>query len=211
MMTIRQILNYYKNQPLLLRVYVVLRLIIVDLHKVLSYLPRNVNSVMEVACGYGMNSFLLASLYKGKKILCYDIDSRRINLLKSINPHANLEFHLKDASLLESFDADAILMVDFLHHIPYDQQRILLTKIHKTAPENVTIIIKDMDKGRYSIRQLCNYLIDIIHTGDFRFFYHDKKSFIDLFKSCNFKINKMDYINRAFIPLNHILFSLGKN
>ena len=101
-------------------------------------------------------------------------------------------------------------MMDFLHHITYEEQRALLTRIHKTAPGALTMIVKDMDKGRFSFRQLCNYLIDIIHTREFRFFYHDQKSFINLFRSCGFKIRTVDHVNRKFIPLNHILFSLEK-
>ncbi|OGX08547.1 MAG: hypothetical protein A2Z88_06485 [Omnitrophica WOR_2 bacterium GWA2_47_8] len=203
-------LKYYKTQPLAVRLYIAIRPVIVDFNRILGFFPADANSIMELACGYGITSFAMANRYKGTPIRSYDIDAKRIAILNSINPYRHLSFHHENILDIREFTSDVIFMSDLLHHLTYPQQENLLKRIHATAPSGVVLLIKDMDKGRYSFRQFLNYMIDILHTGEFRFSYRARDSFVGLFTSCGFKVKRTVYVNKWFIPLNHVFFILGK-
>ncbi|MBN1868960.1 MAG: hypothetical protein JW847_00055 [Candidatus Omnitrophica bacterium] len=209
-MTIKQILEYFQTQPFRVRLYVLIRVFILDLNRTIGRFPPKASSIMELACGYGIASFMLAGKYKHIPINSYDIDQKRIDILNSINPFEHLNFHKQNILEIQKFDSGVIFMSDLLHHLTYEQQKALLKKIYDTAPHDSLLIIKDMDKGQRSFRQLCNYMIDFLHTKQRRFYYHTKDSFLDLFIACGFKVNYSGYINKWFIPLNHALFVLEK-
>ena len=210
-MSIKTILAYYQQQPVCVRCYLIVRSFILNFKKIFAYFPLHVDSIMELGCGYGMASFMLARRYENIPIRSFDIDQNRIAILNSINPFQYLSFHTKNIIEIQQFDAGVIFMSDLLHHLPYHQQEALLKKIFDTSPAGATVIVKDMDRGHRSFRQWCNYIIDRWHTKETRFYYHDKAGFLNLFAVCGYKVKQCDYINKWFIPLNHILFVLEKN
>ena len=209
-MKIHQLLGYYKNQSIGLRLYIVIRMILVDIRRIINFFPEKAQSITELACGYGVASFVMADKYKDTPICSYDIDQARIQVLNTMNPYPHLKFHHDNVLNIQTFDSKVILMMDLLHHLTYDEQIRLLTRIREASPDDLVLIVKDMDKGRYSFRQLCNYCIDIVHTKQFRFYYRTKASFIQLFEQCGFSVKKAEPVNRAFVPLNHVLFVLEK-
>jgi len=207
----QKIKDIYKGLPIYVRWVVFIRWMIFDFESLLQYIPSSVKRIQEIGCGYGLASFMLASQYPDCHIEAFDLDSRRINCLKSVNPFAHLEFFSKNALEMKQFDTDVILMVDVLHHLTYSQQRQLLNCIKEQANEDVIVIIKDMEKGRNLFKHLLNYLIDVFHMRELVFYYHEQESFIKLFQSCGFQIKKQEYLCKSKIPLNHIVFVLGVN
>lgn len=207
-MKYQQVKKYYSKQPFFVRLYIFLRLQILDFDKIFQNFPTNIKRVQEIGCGYGITSFLLADLFNKTQIQSYDIDKDRIEKLKSNTSFHNLKFSHKNVLDIDKFNSDLIFMGDLLHHLNFNEQKQLLIKIAHTAPKNSIIIVKDMDKGHFSFRQLLNYIIDIAHTKNLFFYYHSKSSFINLFQSCGLEIKKQGYVNRWYIPLNHIFFVL---
>lgn len=209
-MNIKQILAYYKTQPLHVRLRVMIRMCIVDFNKIINYFKNSNEPIMELGCGYGIVSFMLADKFRESSIRSYEINPGIVKILNAINPFEYLSFEQKNILDIRKFDSKTIFMSDLLHHIEYQQQENLLKKIYDTGPNDLILIIKDMDRGRKSFGQFCNYMIDIFCGKEHLFYYRTKDSFINLFTQCGFKIKKMNYINRFFIPLNHILFILEK-
>lgn len=210
-MTIKQILAYYHTQPFSVRLYIIIRTLMLDLNSIINYFPLKISSIMELACGYGIVSFALAEKYKHIPINSYDIDQKRIEALNSVSPFKHLNFHKKNILEIQEFSSDIIFMSDLLHHITYQQQKVLLKRICDTAPNDSILIIKDIDTGKRPFRRFCNYMIDLLHTKERRFYYHTKVSFLDLFIACGYKVNHCSYVNKWFIPLNQILFILEKD
>ena len=206
----RELVQLYQNQPLKLRLYARIRLLIFDFDKLLTFLPERPISIYDIGCGYGLFSFILAAHYPHSAVKAFDADRKRIQTLKAMNPYQNLEFIHQDALSMDKFEAGTIIFNDLLHHLAYQDQKRLLSNIRANAPENVTLVVKDMDKGRFSIRQFFNYLIDVVNTKEFGFHYHTRETFNALFASCGFKINRQGYANSFFIPLNHLVTTLSK-
>ncbi len=207
-MPYRKIISLYKSLSLRIKLYVVLRMFVVDMQKILDCFPGSPHRVEELACGYGIASFMIAGKYKSCSISAYDVNRKRIESLVSINPFKNLEFIYKNVLEIEQFRGDVILMMDLMHHLSFQEQEQLLKRIRSTARKGATIIIKDVNKGKYSFRHLVNYLIDIMHTGEARFYYRTKLEFMELFTSSGFEIKNILHINRIYVPLNHVVFLL---
>ncbi|MGV8163177.1 MAG: class I SAM-dependent methyltransferase [Candidatus Nanoarchaeia archaeon] len=190
--------------------YVILRTLILDFESILKHIPRGTKKIKDVGCGYGVLSILAANTKK-YKIVGSDIDYKRIDYLSSINntKSKNLKFLREDAIKCDA-KVDVIICVDLLHHLTHKEQKAFLSNIQKNAPKSVVVIIKDMDKGRSKIKQFFNCLIDFVMTGRYAWYYHDKKSFISLFERNNFVVDKVTYLNKRFVPLDHILFVLRK-
>jgi 2-polyprenyl-3-methyl-5-hydroxy-6-metoxy-1,4-benzoquinol methylase len=203
-------LDNYAGASLKLKSYLAVRGRIFDFGRLLKFVPKNPKKIVDIGCGYGILDFMLAENFKRTKILASDLNKKRIDYLKKTNRYKNLSFECRDA-VKSKTDADVIICVDLLHHISYAEQQKLLEKIHKNAPDNVTLIIKDMDKGYFSFRQLVNFSIDIISAKQYPLFYHTKNSFIELFEKNSFAVQKVEHLNKLSVPLNHIVFVLKKS
>lgn len=190
--------------------YAKVRTILFDFDQLLQLFPSGARNIVEVGCGYGVLAFTMAEAYPAAKICASDFDKRRINLLKRINKYKNLIFSCEDA-VRSAVGADILVMTDLLHHMPYGQQHRLLERIYKQAGQQTTIIVKDMDKGRFSFRQFCNFIIDVIHARQYPLYYHDVESFKALFEKAGFTIVKQQRLNKWYVPLNHIAFVLRKH
>lgn len=191
------------------RTYNLIRRNIFDFEKIIELVPNNAKDILDLGCGNGILSFLLSSKYPNKKIVGSDINKSRIQYLNKTNKEKNLKFIQSDANKF-NFKYDVIFCVDLLHHITYKKQNELLKSIYEKSKKNTIIIIKDMDKSKYSIRHLFNFLIDIISAKQYPLYYHDKNSFKKLFLKNKFKISQIKYFNKWYIPLNHICFILKK-
>ncbi|MDO8580258.1 MAG: hypothetical protein Q7S13_02130, partial [Candidatus Omnitrophota bacterium] len=70
-MTKKELQDHYKNQPFSLRVYVLIRMFFFDINRVVSFLPPQSKSMMELACGWGLASFVMAARHKDVFIRSY--------------------------------------------------------------------------------------------------------------------------------------------
>jgi 2-polyprenyl-3-methyl-5-hydroxy-6-metoxy-1,4-benzoquinol methylase len=204
-----RVLSNYSSAGLIVKSYILARGYIFNFKRIVDFVPKNTKKIIDIGCGYGLLDFILADSFKNAKIIASDLNSKRINYLKKANKHKNLSFECRDA-VASRTDADVIICVDLLHHISFEAQVKLLKKIHKNAPDDVTFIVKDMDKGRYSFRQLVNFGIDLVSARQYPLFYHNRQSFEELFKKNGFTVEKVAYLNKRIVPLNHILFVLKK-
>ena len=79
---IKTLYKYYYPTSLSLKIYIFLRLLVANFNVLISYLPDS-GKVLDLGCGFGLLSNLIAE--KKKQMLVYgvDIDVKRINLAKS--------------------------------------------------------------------------------------------------------------------------------
>ena len=209
-MKFKDIDSFYRKIPLHIKLYLYIRSIIFDFQKLINTIPVGAKKICEIGCGYGMASFMLADRYKEAEVFAYDLNQKRIKCLKAINPFSHLSFYAEDAVDITQREADVIIMADLLHHLTFEQQKVFLKKIQGMLCDEGIVVVKDMDKGRFSLRHAVNFLIDVVNTKGLTFYYHTQESFVQLFQSCGFKVQKRIRANRWFIPLNHIIFVLEK-
>ncbi|MEP0712711.1 class I SAM-dependent methyltransferase [Algoriphagus sp.] len=100
--------------------------------------------VLEVGCGIGTVSHLLANQVKQGEVLAVDISPESIEKAKVLwKSQSNLKFEVSDMS---DFDKqgktfDFFVFPDVLEHIPVDQHQRLFNNIHKHAHQDSVIFI----------------------------------------------------------------------
>ena len=102
------------------------------------------NSILEVGCGIGTVSHLLATQVPTGEVLAVDISPESISKAKVLwKSQSNLKFEVSDMS---DFDQngkkfDYFVFPDVLEHIPVDQHQRLFSNIQKHAHRNSVIFV----------------------------------------------------------------------
>ncbi|RAI92034.1 class I SAM-dependent methyltransferase [Algoriphagus yeomjeoni] len=102
------------------------------------------NSVLEVGCGIGTVSHLLANQVKQGEVMAVDISPESIAKAKVLwKDQANLKFEVSDMSDFDKSGKtfDFFVFPDVLEHIPVDQHDRLFRNIHKHAHQDSVIFI----------------------------------------------------------------------
>jgi len=102
------------------------------------------DSIMDIACGSGYGSKLLAE--HGCKVLAVDISQEAIDLAKKFNNHENITYIQGNIINCEKFaqDLDGIICFETLEHIESGQEEILssfksMLKLNKPAITSIPL------------------------------------------------------------------------
>ncbi len=113
-----------------------------------EHLPER-GSMLDIGCGYGIISHLLSAGHPGRSLIGVDISSHRIEIARrSIAHKKNMHFHAADIREFQLPHCNAIIMIDILYMLKYQEQEQLLYKCHQNLEDNGTMIIKDTRKSR---------------------------------------------------------------
>jgi uncharacterized protein len=108
--------------------------------------PRDAR-IVDVGCGNGMISYMLAFTSGQRKILGIDYDEDKIELATNcISKNGNLSFAAADAVSYDYPESDVFILSDVLHYMPPEKQELLLSSCIGKLSENGSIIIRDADK-----------------------------------------------------------------
>lgn len=114
------------------------------LDKVMAAGLRPDHHVLEVGCGIGTVSSLLARQVPKGKVLAVDISPESISKAKKIwKNQQNLSFEVSDMSDFDKGDQqfDFFVFPDVLEHIPVDQHQALFQKIQKHAHQDSVVFV----------------------------------------------------------------------
>jgi uncharacterized protein len=110
------------------------------------YIPRRA-SIVDLGCGYGFLSYMLSFVSEERHILGIDYDAEKIELANHcISKHDRVEFVVADVSLYPLKKADAFILSDVLHYLPYAKQESLLLRCIQQLNSGGIILIRDADK-----------------------------------------------------------------
>ncbi|MFA5932986.1 MAG: class I SAM-dependent methyltransferase [Microgenomates group bacterium] len=122
-----------------------IRLLILPFWKIDKALPLS-GTIMDVGCGAGIMSNYLAICSPARKVLGVDLSKNRIISAKqSISGRKNIKFKLGNITKMTIKKYENYLMVDVLHHIPFQEQQKLLTILSKKLNKSSLLIIKEVD------------------------------------------------------------------
>ena len=201
-------MDYYKNLPLLTRLYISLRWLICPFDLVEKHVPKN-GTVLDIGCGFGIFSHYLATQSKERKIIGIDLVEHRIEQAnKLVTQLQNLSFVCADILDHRLPSADAITMIDVLHHIPsMELQNKLLKDCFLCLKENGKMIIKDVNKyPRW--KYWWNYIHDYVMTKGQPVLYQDEKNIINLLKKNGFHLKYSEIIDGY--PYAHVIYVAAK-
>lgn len=116
--------------------------------------------VLDFGCGVGTFSFLAAPY--AKKIIATDSSKEFIKLMKKNNSYSNIEVQFADDFYNKNYQNffDVIMIVDVLHHLNNDLDRIL-SDIYKMLKKNGVLIIYEPNKLNPII-----YLMHLIDSNE---------------------------------------------
>ena len=109
-------------------------------------IPRNA-SIVDIGCGYGQMSFMLALLSAERNVLGIDYDNDKIDFCNNsfLCKNRNIKFLCADSRTVDIPKADAILFNDSLHYVDMESQRSILLKSVASLNEGGMILVRDGD------------------------------------------------------------------
>lgn len=96
--------------------------------------------VMDIACGVGKGSNLIASLGKASHVTAYDLDENAIRYAKHRNARENIQFGVQNALKLEAEKVyDVVVSFETIEHIP--DVNLFLQKIKAALKDDGLFIV----------------------------------------------------------------------
>lgn len=154
--------------------------------------------IVDVGCGCGVLANVLILKSKERKVLGLDLSKRRLKLARK-SKMKNVSFQLKDVNDLKLKNCDTIVMSDFLHHIPYKQQEIMIRQAYTKLKKKGTLVILDIDKKPYW-KLISAKMMDNIMTGFETTYYRDRANFKKMLIKSGFFVKDIDADKGLLVP-----------
>lgn len=202
-----EIKNLYNFLGFADRMYIKLRWRLCPFTVLEHFLPKS-GKIIDLGCGYGMLANLAALNSAERDVYGFDLSQKRINIAKrTVKNRNNLHFELKNVRDLKLNSCDAIVMSDFLHHIPYKEQENLIRQAKDKLKKNGILIIQDIDK-RPLFKYLFAVTLDNLLNLFPRLYYRKANSFKNMLERNSFSVSVVRVDKK--LPLPDILFICKK-
>lgn len=139
--TLSELINLYPNRYE--RFYCRIRCALLPMAYINEFLPDS-GTIIDFGCSKGIMANYLAMQSPERQILGVDIREDRIAVAKkSVNGRDNIQFLNKDATMWDIPPCGGVIMLDFLHHLPYFEQGRLLHRIYNSLENGGMILIEE--------------------------------------------------------------------
>ncbi len=143
--------------------------------------------IYEIGSGYGSISTNLGMYSSARKLIGIDIDKYKIEKAINLSVLKNVKFEYGDALNYVFLQCNGVILSDFLHHINYDQQVIILKKISQKIVKKGILIIKEIDRSD-KVRMLMSRLWDFIFYPKDKIYYRTKEEIILILTKLGFSV-----------------------
>lgn len=123
------------------------RRIVAAVQRVLGNLPETPCRILEVGCGMGIATEMIAQARPDCKITAIDISPKRIEYAGKLFPRPNVEFIASDVAAFleknppsESF-FDVVYMIDVVEHLPKDLRLSIFEDLGRLIASNGKLIL----------------------------------------------------------------------
>jgi 2-polyprenyl-6-hydroxyphenyl methylase/3-demethylubiquinone-9 3-methyltransferase len=125
----RALLALYDPLPLADRLFVRARLLLSDLDRLERYVPAE-GPVLDVGCGHGLVSNLLALTGRERRVLGIDLDPKKVAAARqTVGERPNVRFEVGDATELPAGEFRAVTIADVMYLIPEPTQQAIVASI----------------------------------------------------------------------------------
>ncbi|MEO6316921.1 MAG: 1-acyl-sn-glycerol-3-phosphate acyltransferase [Chitinophagaceae bacterium] len=106
-------------------------------------LPRR-GSILDIGCGYGFMSYMLHFVSAERTLTGIDYDAQKIATANHcFSKDENIDFLCEDVTTYTFKQYDAIVMMDILHYLQPEQQKIVIEKSIRSINPGGLIVIRD--------------------------------------------------------------------
>lgn len=143
----------------------------------------------------------------GRKVIGVDYDEAKIRIAMTKYQHPNLQFIQADAAKMTYQTFSGAVMSDFLHHVDFPTQEIILKNLqHKISKQGV-LIIKEIDAND-GIRKWLSRLWDLILYPKDKIYYRSHSDWKSLLTKLGFEAKAGREV--AWFPGSTFLFICSK-
>jgi len=173
-----------------------------------SHVPRR-GRVLDFGCGYGMLSNFLALKSAGRQVLGIDLNEARIEVAKrSSTGHPEVSFQLGDVRDFQGTPFDAVVMTDVLHHIDWNNVRLLLQIIRSCLRDDGILVVLDVDRS--PLRKFyTTYLIDRLLNLTRSLHYRSGDLLMLLLGRSGFRVHQVVPADQG-LPLSDVIYVCKK-
>ncbi|MCX6251453.1 MAG: methyltransferase domain-containing protein [Bacteroidetes bacterium] len=141
------ILNYVFKGPIL-EWYLKTKLKLENNYSIYNELLPRKGEIMDIGCGYGFISYMLAMTSEDRIITGIDHDPEKIAVADHcFCKNERMHFISADITKVNIEKKDAFILSDVLHYLPENEQEGLLQRCIENLRENGVILIRDADTG----------------------------------------------------------------
>ena len=208
---IRQIIRSYDE--FIIRAYCRIRFIIMRirfLEELDQYIPRD-GTIVDLGCGFGLFSLYFASTGRGRRMFGVDLNEKRIAVARRSAARldlSNASYKMGDAAEQPvPAGATCVYMLDLLHHLPEEEVRPLLSRIHVALARDGILLIKDVDT-RPAYKRWFTLVLDRLMVGLEPIRYWSASEMIGLLEEVGFQVYTHEM--RDILPYPHRLYVCRK-
>jgi 2-polyprenyl-3-methyl-5-hydroxy-6-metoxy-1,4-benzoquinol methylase len=193
----------------LIRLYVYIRFKIINRRMVallLHYIPE-AGTLVNLGCGFGLFDLVFGLAYPDKPIIGCDLSPTRLDQARAAQDRLGLRnnhFELQDLSAKDVTipPCKQILVLDILHHLPYDAQDRLIAKARAALEPGGWLIVKDIDRDNKP-KLAFTWLLDYLMTRGEKTYYSSPARLIERLERAGFAVTWMPL--NDWLPYPHLL------
>lgn len=179
-----------KHEPYFLKskVYLYLRLLMLPIPKINRSLPKK-GKILDLGCGNGGLSIILAKFSPGRFLIGWDIDSLRVrDAIKQSFGNKQVLFKVMDVITSRIPKINGAIASDFLHHLSKNEQEVVIKKIYSSLEKNGVFVIKETDQDDFIRHGFSKFWDNLFYPGD-RTHYRGEKEWTDFLRYVGFSVS----------------------
>ncbi|MDP3999623.1 MAG: class I SAM-dependent methyltransferase [bacterium] len=185
--------------------FIKIRFFTAPYRKLEADVPRD-GFIIDLGCGYGIFSNLLALLSSQREILGLELDMSKIKYAD--RGLGNVHFQAADITRAQIPSADCILLIHVLHHLnSYSEQEVLIRACYDKLKEGGKLIICEIDRypwWKFILTQMADHLL---YPGD-RIYYRFPAELLSFLKTLQFNIQYQK--SHQGTPFSHVTYVCEK-
>jgi 2-polyprenyl-3-methyl-5-hydroxy-6-metoxy-1,4-benzoquinol methylase len=200
----------YRAAPILARTLVHGRAFLSDLAFVDRYVPRH-GFIVDLGCGHGLFTNLLAESSAGRRVLGIDMDERKVAIARAtVEGRESIRFELGDIVHEPVPKCDAVTIVDVLYLLPPADQAEVLRKAAGALSENAPLIVKAQERAaspRYALayaQELVTTSIGLTRGRRGRFHYLARPAAVAMFERAGFIVDVIEMPGRPYTDVVYL-------
>lgn len=186
------------------------RALLCDMDLIERQVPA-VGSVLDIGCGYGFFSNLMAVRGEGRKVLGIDLDEEKIRHARaSVGSRDNVDFAVGDAFTFDFPACDAITILDITYLMPPERQRQLLELCRRKLKPGGRFVWKTQEtrpRWKYAFtyaQEMAGSLVGMTSSGQKSFHFLSRPEAVGAMEDAGFEVEVVEMPTR--LPYCEVLY-----